>query len=137
MTQQELLDFIADRKNQLQHTHAPLDENGRRIVVEAIAALEKLFLDFTPPHIQAMFNAAQEREIGRKLEGDEAQAFKEFMSAAASLGFLLILHPKQAIDFVAAKKERIIKKYRPTAPEKFAPVIIADNMIDDLRAMLG
>lgn len=153
MTQKDLTDFIAARQHELTQLEqkraqlvaefpndkeqlAQLDDAWCEITADVTRALKRLFLDFTPPHIQALMDMTREREIGRRLRGNEKRAFKEFMSDALSIGWALPLHPRQSINFISSAKDRIIRKYKPTAPEKFAPVIVANNMLDDLRAIL-
>ena len=153
MTKQDLTDFIAARQREIENLSAmrqqlveeypndkarleALDDMWRENVADVTRALTKLFFDFTPPHIQRIWDFTCEHEIGRKLKGKEKIAFRDFMSNVMAIGWAAATHPQKMLDFVVAQRGRIIEKYKPGNPKRFAPVIVADNMIHDLQASL-
>ena len=153
MIQKDLNAFIADRQRKLEQLEemrrqlveeypndttrlAQLDDLWRENVADVTRALQRLFFDFTPPHIQRIWDFTCEHEIGRKLKGKEKIAFRDFMSNVMAIGWAAATHPQKMLDFVVAQRERIIEKYKPGNPKRFAPVIVADNMIHDLQASL-
>lgn len=146
MTEKELRNFIADRHREaieLERLRADLEKNypddvdriktvnnlQHETLQSACVALAELFFMFPPAFVQQLFDVAEKIEVGRKLIGIEATAFREFLAFVTAFSFAVVKHPAEFLTLVKSKRDQLLSKYEQELP---AVDVILENLCNDL-----